>query len=54
MEASSSESRTEIPLLSDVNERVEEKWGEVVLKEVTREESNNLGLVDRVISSVVG
>ncbi|KAL3781828.1 hypothetical protein HJC23_011137 [Cyclotella cryptica] len=54
LEASSSQSRSEIPLVSSLDARVKEPWGEVLLREVTIEESKSLGLVDRMISSMVG
>jgi pimeloyl-ACP methyl ester carboxylesterase len=54
LEASSSQSRADIPLVSDVEASVIEPWGKVLLREVSIQESNNLGFVDRMISSVVG
>lgn len=54
LDVSSSQSRADIPLVPDVDASVTEPWGKVLLREVSIQESNSLGLVDRMISSVVG
>ena len=50
----SSSSRNEVPLVSGSAEIINEPWGEVSAREVSIEESKNLGIVDRIVSSMVG
>jgi hypothetical protein len=47
-------SQSEVPLVVDDERLVKEPWGEVVLREVTIEESESLGLLDKLVSSMVG
>ena len=52
LNADDSEERRVVPL--DSLRRVNEPWGEVLIREISIEESESLGLVDRVLSSIVG
>lgn len=52
--SSTPSSRSEVPLVVDDERLVKEPWGEVVLREVTIEESESLGLLDKLVSSMVG
>ncbi|KAK1734014.1 leucine-rich repeat protein [Skeletonema marinoi] len=52
LDADDSEERRVVPL--DSVSQIQEPWGEVVIREVSIEESESLGLVDRVVSSMVG
>jgi len=52
LDADDSEERRVVPL--DSLSQIQEPWGEVVIREVSIEESESLGLVDRVVSSMVG
>lgn len=46
--------RSAVRLVSGQNDIVQEPWGNVVLREVSIDESKNVGLVDKMISSMVG
>jgi len=46
--------RSEVTLVSAERSRIKEQWGDAVLREVSIEESRNLGMVDRIISTMVG
>ena len=50
----SASNRKDIPLVSPEDKLIEEPWGAVVLREVSIEESRNLGFVDKMVSSMVG
>ena len=52
LNADDSEERRVVPL--DSLRRVNEPWGEVLIREIPIEESESLGLLDRVVSSMVG
>jgi pimeloyl-ACP methyl ester carboxylesterase len=52
LDADDSEERRVVPL--DSLSQIQEPWGEVVIREVSIEECESLGLVDRVVSSMVG
>ena len=52
LNADDSEERRVVPL--DLLRRVNEPWGEVLIREIPIEESESLGLLDRVVSSMVG
>eukprot|EP00984_Skeletonema_dohrnii_P010976 scaffold4339_cov100-Skeletonema_dohrnii-CCMP3373.AAC.1 len=52
LDADDSEERRVVPL--DSISHIQEPWGEVVIREVSIEESESLGLVDRMVSSMVG
>ena len=52
LNAADSEERRVVPL--DSVSRIYEPWGEVLIREISIEESESLGLVDRVVSSMVG
>lgn len=46
--------RSNIPLLVHESNEVQEPWGEVRAYEISIEESQDLGVIDRIISSIVG
>ena len=52
LNADTSDERRVVPL--DLQTQIQEPWGEVLIREVSIEESESLGLVDRVVSSMVG
>ena len=46
--------RSEVPLVSSGGAEIREPWGNVIAREVSIEESQNLGVIDRIVSSMVG
>ena len=52
LNAGDSEQRRLVPLI--LQDRIQEPWGEVLIREVSIEESESLGLVDRFVSKMVG
>lgn len=46
--------RSTVKLITDENESVHEPWGDVGVREVSLEESQNLSFVDKMVSSMVG
>ena len=52
LNANDSDQRRVVPLASQT--LIKEPWGEVFIREVSIAESNSLGLVDRVVSTMVG
>ena len=52
LNADDSEERRLVPL--DSVSQLNEPWGEVLIREISIEESESLGVIDRVVSSMVG
>jgi len=52
LNASDSKERSLVPL--DSHAEIHEPWGDVIIREISLEESKSLGFVDRVVSNMVG
>mmetsp|Transcript_22951 Transcript_22951/g.49660 ORF Transcript_22951/g.49660 Transcript_22951/m.49660 type:complete len:510 (+) Transcript_22951:53-1582(+) len=49
------QSRSKVPLVSSSGSaEIREPWGDIIAREVSIEESQDLGMIDRIVSSMVG